>query len=169
MYNITKLNEAAARLVSNHQTVAVAESVTAGLVQNAFSMAENATAFFEGGITAYNFSQKCTQLFIDPVHAIECNCVSQRVAEEMALGVSKSFNSSWGVGITGYSSPAPELKVDRLYACIAVSFAGKIINNKIIFAEKESPQKVQAFFRDALLDLVTEYWMGLPSPAFNLS
>ena len=165
MYDLKKFNEATAKLVANHQTLAVAESVTAGLVQHAFSTALNAASFFEGGITAYNYSQKCTHLFIEPVHAIECNCVSQKVAEEMALGVSRSFKSDWGIGITGYASPVPELNVEQLYACIAISFAGKIINRKIIFAEKESAENVQVFFRDALIDLVTEYWRLLPELA----
>lgn len=41
-------------LIERKQTVAVAESVTAGLLQVRLSLAENAREFFQGGITAYN-------------------------------------------------------------------------------------------------------------------
>lgn len=42
------------QLVNRKETLAVVESVTAGSLQAAFSLAENATEFFQGGLTVYN-------------------------------------------------------------------------------------------------------------------
>jgi nicotinamide-nucleotide amidase len=162
MYDTKKFDRAAARLVANHQTVAVAESVTAGLIQNAFANANTAISFFEGGITAYTINQKCTHLFIDPTHAIECNCVSERVAMEMALGVSRSFNTDWGIAITGYASPVPELNIDKLHAWYVLSFAGKVVLSEIIYPPQKSTDHVQNFYRDMVIDNISEHWQHLP-------
>src|SRR5205809_1610359 len=107
MFDKITLQEAADILFRKHYTLAVAESVTAGLLQAAFAAAENATAFFQGGITAYNTKQKYMHLHVDILHAVSCNCVSDAIASQMASGVSKSFLSNWGIGVTGYASPLP--------------------------------------------------------------
>lgn len=147
-----ELDKVARYLVRNHHTVAIAESVTSGLIQNVFSNIFNASQFFEGGITAYNLQQKCTHLFIDPVHAVTCNCVSERVAEEMAVGISKSFKTNWGIAITGYAAPIPEQGLEELYACYAFSFNKKIIRRTTLGAIKEDPEQVQHFYMLAVLE-----------------
>ncbi len=107
LYNEEHIKSIADFMLSRKYTLAVAESVTAGHLQAALSTAEDATLFFQGGITAYNIHQKYVHLNIDPVHAITCNCVSTQVAEEMAESVCRIFGSDWGIGITGYASPLP--------------------------------------------------------------
>jgi PncC family amidohydrolase len=119
------LDRVAEALIKNSHTVAVAESVTAGNLQVAFSMAEGATDFFPGGLTAYNINQKVKHLKVDPVHALACNCVSEQVAREMAKEISKLFNADWGIGITGYAAPIPEKNITDLYACFAIYYKGE--------------------------------------------
>src|SRR5205085_2097479 len=118
---------------------------------NLFANMENATLFYEGGITAYNIHQKCTHLFIDPLHAISCNCVSERVAEEMALGISRSFKTTWGIAITGYASPIPEERFEDLYACYAFCFEREIIKKATVRADKAEPGMVQQFYVRAVI------------------
>src|SRR5436190_21131457 len=96
------------KLLKKKQTVAVAESVTSGLLQFAFSCIPDAASFFQGGITAYNIAQKFKHLQVEPLHALSVNCVSSKVAKEMALHVCQLYSSDWGIGITGYASPVPE-------------------------------------------------------------
>lgn len=146
-----KLNEACKLLIQHHHTLAVAESVTSGLLQNFFANAKDASVFFQGGITAYNLHQKCAHLFIDPVHAIACNCVSETVAGEMAVGVCHSFKSNWGMATTGYASPIPEMRSKELYACYAISFNREIIFRSTIIAPPRSPEKVQQFYASSLI------------------
>ena len=57
MYDIEALNEIRDRLTGNGESLAVAESVTSGHLQAALSSAENASHFYQGGITAYNLGQ----------------------------------------------------------------------------------------------------------------
>ena len=137
------------------ETIAVAESVTAGLIQAAVASAENASQFFQGGITAYNLGQKYRHLFIEPIHAASCNCVSERVAKEMALHVCNLFSSDWGIGITGYAVPSPESN-NSLFAYYAIALNGNIaLANKII-PEKKEPFAVQLLYvNEVLKDFAT--------------
>ncbi|MDB5279599.1 MAG: CinA family protein [Ferruginibacter sp.] len=151
MFDKVILQETADSLFRKHQTLAVAESVTAGLLQAAFAAAENATAFFQGGITAYNAKQKYTHLHIDILHAISCNCVSESTASEMALGVSNSFLSDWGIGITGYASPLPGHDMNPLYAHFAISFKNDVVKSGKITTNIKEPLQVQLVYVNRIL------------------
>jgi nicotinamide-nucleotide amidase len=50
MFNKVLLDEIAQILIKKKQSVAVAESVTSGLLQAAFSNAEEASLFFQGAL-----------------------------------------------------------------------------------------------------------------------
>ena len=151
MFNKTVLQEIADILFRKHDTVAVAESVTAGLLQSAFASANNATVFFQGGITAYNAKQKYTHLHVDVLHAVSCNCVSESIAAEMAMGASRSFLSDWGIGITGYASPLPGHDMDPLYAFYAINFKDEIVKVGEIMAEPAEPFQVQLKYVNSIL------------------
>src|SRR4030095_2666972 len=97
------------------QSIAVAESVTSGLLQLAFSSMDNAIRFFQGGLTVYNLGQKIKHLSVEPIHADSVNSVSQQVANEMDINVSRSFLSDWGIGVTGYATAVPE-SANKIYA-----------------------------------------------------
>lgn len=140
------------QLLKNNQTIAVAESVTAGYLQAALASAERASFVFQGGITAYNLGQKSRHLNVEPIHAERCNCVSEIVAIQMALGVSKMFSSSWGIAITGYAAPVPECSVDEPFAFYAITFLDKVIAVKKVSAQKDDPIKVQLLYVNRILD-----------------
>jgi nicotinamide-nucleotide amidase len=88
-------------------TLAVAESLTAGNVQARVASVSGASGYFLGGATAYALEQKVKLLGVDRRHAKKVNCVSSRVAEEMALGVCGLFGADVGVATTGYAEPSP--------------------------------------------------------------
>lgn len=138
------------KLVRNRQTLAVAESVTSGMLQLAFSQADEASFFFQGGITAYNLGQKARHLQIDPIQAQAVNCVSGQIAAELALQVTRLFSSHWGLGITGYATPVPE-SGNELFAYYAIVFN----KNVVLTGEMRPPQgkalEVQQFYVNYLL------------------
>ena len=151
MYNEQVIQSIKQILSKRRQTVAVAESVTAGHLQVALASAENASQFFQGGITAYNLGQKSRHLKIEPIHAEGCNCVSDKVAIEMAYEVTQLFSCDWGIAITGYAAPVPEYSIDELFAYYAISFQQKLLEVKKIKAEKNDPMKVQVFYVNNIL------------------
>lgn len=115
---------------SRNETIAVAESVTAGCIQHLLSTAETAQQFFQGGITVYNCSQKAIHLGVDPVFADSCNGVDPSIARQMASAVCTLFRSQVGVGITGYATRMPEEGIHDLYAYIAIAGNGRLLHEE---------------------------------------
>ncbi len=121
------LDEIHAYCTAHKKTIAVAESVTAGCIQFLLSTTTGAQDFLQGGITAYNCSQKTLHLGIDPVFADNCNGVDERIAFEMAKNACQLFRSQIGIGITGYASRVPEEGIEELYAYLAIVKDGDAI------------------------------------------
>jgi nicotinamide-nucleotide amidase len=142
-------------LLRQDETLAVAESVTSGHLQATLSLAQDAMKFFQGGITAYNLGQKARHLWVEPVHALSCNCVSEKVATQMALGASKLFGSQWGIGVTGYAAPDPEHDIEELFAYYAFSHNRRIVHAERINCEKRGIAEVQKFYTQYVLESLT--------------
>jgi nicotinamide-nucleotide amidase len=151
IYDTQIINGIKDKLIRFNETLAIAESVTSGHLQAAISLAEMATEFFQGGTTTYNLKQKTSILQIDPVHALSCNCVSEKVAGEMALGAAKLFKSDWAIAITGYAAPVPELGIHKLFAYWAVAHRGEIKLIEKVSAEKDEPLNVQVVYTNHVL------------------
>ena len=149
-YDETLINKIKDHLVAKQQTIAVAESVTAGHLQAGFSLASKAMQFFQGGLTAYNLGQKARHFHVDPIHAVNCNCVSERIAFNMARGVAKIFSSDWGIGITGYATPDPEHGVEELFAYYSFSFKNQEIKTARIDVEKGQQKDVQVHYANTI-------------------
>lgn len=147
---LTKLKDL---LISRKETLAVAESVTAGYLQAALASAEEALQFFQGGITTYNLGQKAKHLNVDPIHAEQVNCVSDKVAEQMAREVTALFNCQWGIAITGYASPVPEEGIDELFAHIAISHFNTCVLCTTIKAPKGDSNSVRLFYANYVLSI----------------
>lgn len=96
-------------MVEHDLTLSVAESLTSGNIQAMIGATSGASDFFGGGLTAYNIYEKIKHLNVDWAHAAKVNCVSQRVAIEMAKGVSSSFSCDIGIGTTGYAERPPDV------------------------------------------------------------
>ena len=87
-------------------TLAVAESLTCGHVQARIGAVSGASEYFLGGLTAYSLEQKVRHLGVNRAHARRVNCVSQRVAVEMAQGAGALFGADLAVATTGYAEPS---------------------------------------------------------------
>ncbi|CAL1517814.1 nicotinamide-nucleotide amidohydrolase family protein [Chitinophaga sp. MM2321] len=152
--NANNLSNIGKIILAKNQTIAVAESVTAGHMQVAFSLADNAINFFQGGITVYNIGQKVQHLSVEPVHALSCNCVSEKVAIEMAINVCDLFLSDWGIAITGYASTVPEEGIIELFSIYAISYKSKILSKGIIRPENSgNPVLVRHQYVNTLLEI----------------
>jgi nicotinamide-nucleotide amidase len=156
-FNTAAIDKARNYFIKNKKTVAVAESVTAGNIQAALSLAKDASLFFQGGITVYNLGQKCRHLGIEPIHAASCNCVSEIVSKQMAEKICRLFIADFGIGITGFASLVPEEKINSLYAIISISKNGKAIITQKVTAKKDlTPQDVQVLYTNEAIKLLNQ-------------
>ncbi len=94
-----------AALKERGETVAVAESITAGGLGHALTYTPGASAVFLGGIIAYSNEVKSEFLGVDPTLIEDFSVVSEEVANAMAEGVRKKFGTTWGIATTGIAGP----------------------------------------------------------------
>jgi PncC family amidohydrolase len=151
IYPTRTIQEIRDMLASRRQTIAFAESVTAGHLQAAFSQAENAREVFQGGMTVYNIGQKCRQLGVEPIEALAVNGVSEGVSEQLAGGIAGAFCSYWGVGITGYAAPVPEKQINAPYAIYSVYADKKLMRTARIDPPPGSTIEVQLYYVRGLM------------------
>ncbi len=156
-YDEEVINNIKDRLVEKEETLAVAESVTSGNLQAAFSLAMEASTFYQGGITVYNLGQKTRQLNVEPIHGQKVNSVSERVASELAIEVSKKFLSDYGIGITGYASIVPQCEAEGLFAFVAISYRQKVVLVKRITSGKQLIYDVQVDYTSQVINIMDEW------------
>ena len=95
-----------ARLRARGHTVAVAESLTGGLVAAALTDIPGASASFRGGVVTYATELKAALLGVDPVMLARHGAVYAPVAAAMAAGVRQRLGATFGVATTGVAGPS---------------------------------------------------------------
>ncbi len=93
-------------------------------------------------------------LNVEPVYALEENCVSEKVASQMAIEVNKLFLSTYGVGIAGYATAGPESGINDLFAYYAIAVEGKIITSGKITSDKKNTVEAQLDFSAPVISAV---------------
>jgi nicotinamide-nucleotide amidase len=94
-----------ARLTAAGQTVAVAESLTGGLVTAALTDIAGASVVVRGGVVAYASDLKAQMLGVDEVLLAQVGAVDADVAEQMASGVRSLMGATYGLATTGVAGP----------------------------------------------------------------
>ncbi|TDD86436.1 CinA family protein [Saccharopolyspora karakumensis] len=90
------------------ETVATAESLTAGLVTAALTEVPGASAVVRGGLVVYATDLKDRLAGVDADLLAEHGAVHPDVASQLAVGASRRCGSDWGIGLTGVAGPDPQ-------------------------------------------------------------
>ncbi|MFI8433970.1 CinA family protein [Streptomyces sp. NPDC079020] len=96
------------RLVERGETLAVAESLTGGLVAAELTSVPGASQSFRGSVTAYATPLKQDVLGVDGTLLAERGAVDPEVARGMAAGVRRVLGADWGIATTGVAGPGPQ-------------------------------------------------------------
>jgi nicotinamide-nucleotide amidase len=97
-----------ATLTARGETVAVAESLTGGLVVARLVDVPGASAVVRGGVVAYATELKTRLLGVDPELLARVGAVDAEVARQMATGVRDRLDATWGLATTGVAGPDPQ-------------------------------------------------------------
>ncbi|MFD0317642.1 CinA family protein [Streptomyces flavalbus] len=89
-------------------TVAVAESLTGGLVAAEITAVPGASKVFRGSVTAYATPLKHELLGVDADLLERRGAVDAQVAAQMAAGARKLLGADWGLATTGVAGPDPQ-------------------------------------------------------------
>ena len=86
-------------------TIAVAESLTGGLLGAALTSVAGASETFRGGITAYATPAKIALLGVDAALLARSGAVHPEVALAMARGARERFAATYALALTGVAGP----------------------------------------------------------------
>lgn len=145
-------------LVSKNLTISCAESITCGNIQKLLWSVSGSSNFLVGGITAYNIDQKVKLLKVDREHASSVNCVSQRVADEMAINVCKLFWSNIGLSSTGYAESYIQEWIEEPMAYYSICINNEIIRNGKITKKGLNRVQFQEYVAEFIVGELINYF-----------
>ncbi len=105
------------------QTLAVAESLTGGLVAAELTGVPGASQSFRGSVTAYATALKRELLGVDAALLAARGAVDPDVARQMAGGARDRLGADWGAATTGVAGPDPQ--DGRPVGTVFVAVAGR--------------------------------------------
>jgi PncC family amidohydrolase len=92
-------------LVRRGETLAIAESLTGGLVASMVTDVPGSSEYLLEGVVAYANESKMERLGVQEATLIAHGAVSEEVACEMAEGVRAVLGADWGISTTGIAGP----------------------------------------------------------------
>jgi len=111
-------------LARSKQTIAVAESVTGGLIAHRITNVSGSSGYFKMAVIAYSNAAKLKLLGVSGEKLKKCGAVSKEIALEMAEGVKRLSRSDIGIGVTGIAGPTGargKKSVGLVYIGVAVN------------------------------------------------
>ena len=102
---VSVVEQVVATLTAEHQTLAVAESLTGGLLAARVVDVPGASAVLRGGVVAYATDLKHALLGVDAELLAREGAVHPLVAAQMASGVRDRLEAYWGISTTGVAGP----------------------------------------------------------------
>ncbi len=123
-------------LLGRQQTLAVAESCTGGGLGQLLTEIAGSSAYFQGGVIAYDNRVKVNLLKVDAAALEEQGAVSAIAAEQMALGAKAMLQTDWALSITGIAGPGggtPTKPVGLVYIGLATP-NGEVISYRHEFS-----------------------------------
>ncbi|GAA3461922.1 CinA family protein [Saccharothrix longispora] len=90
------------------ETVATAESLTAGLVTATLTAVPGSSAVVRGGLVVYATDLKHALAGVSADLLAEHGAVHPEVARQLATGARERCGATWGLGLTGVAGPDPQ-------------------------------------------------------------
>mgnify|MGYP001195782119 CR=1 FL=1 len=116
----TLAEEVGGVLVERQETVATAESCTAGLVSATLTGVPGSSDFFWGGTVVYGADAKIELAGLDPELLKEHGTVSATTTEALAETIRDRSRATYGVAVTGLAGPtAGPGEVGRVFGAVA--------------------------------------------------
>lgn len=137
-------------------TLAIAESLTGGLLCARICDIPGASKVFLDGVVCYSERAKSFRLDVSEKTLREYSPVSKEVAKEMAVGVRKTLDVDIGVSTTGVAGPGPDERGDPqglFYIGIATREDVRVFRFQESGSRSEIREKAARYAIDILLDL----------------
>ncbi|MFP3594458.1 CinA family protein [Chryseobacterium sp. SIMBA_038] len=150
-FNTTLLNEINESFMTGNETICIAESVTSGLLQLAFSEMINSKLFYKGGITVHTPDKIVKLLKVDIAEIKNCNCVSSFVADTLGRHSSKIFESEWCIATSGYCIPERHSAYE-IFAYYSILYKGNVVfSDKLMLDKKADSLEIKLYYTEQIL------------------
>jgi PncC family amidohydrolase len=137
-------------------TVAVAESVTGGLIGSRLTDVAGSSLYFLGGVVAYSNDAKVKLLDVKYETLAQHCAVSEQTAREMAEGVRKCFGTDIGLAVSGIAGPGGATKEKPVgLMWLALCAKGGLLSRSVRLSGDRLQNKAGA--AEEVLNLLEEY------------
>ena len=109
-------------LIQNNCTVSTAESCTGGAIAKRLTAIAGASAYFVGSIISYSEKIKTQELNVSKDLIKRHSVVSAEVAEAMAVGIQKKYQTNYAISTTGNAGPTTD-KTDKTVGIVFIAIA----------------------------------------------
>jgi nicotinamide-nucleotide amidase len=140
-------------LRERHNTLAVAESCTGGLLGERITSVPGSSTYFLGGFITYVNRMKVEWLGVPEDIIAEFGAVSKETAEAMALGARRRTGSTYALAITGVAGPdggSEKKPVGTVYVGLADA-AGCAVVHRQFFGDRT---RIRQFATQMALDML---------------
>lgn len=152
-----------ALLKDRHETIAIAESSTGGLISAALLAVPGASAYFLGSAIVYTRESRRTLLDIPDSAFAGIRGVTEALAEVLARGALKRFASTWSVAEVGAAGPTGNRYGDPAgHSCIAI--AGPVEHAHTVETGSGDRVANMRAFAAAALELLLKNVAPAPAP-----
>ncbi len=145
-------------LLSRGETVAVAESLTGGLLGARLTEVAGSSATFLGGLVAYAAAAKASLLGVPEAILSDPGAVSAAAARAMAEGARHRLGASYGVALTGVAGPDPQ--EDEPPGTVFLGLAGPTGSTATLRQFPGDRDRVRRLAVGAALDLLRRWLRG---------
>ena len=148
------------RLIASGKTVAVAESLTGGLVGDQMTNTPGASSAFLGGMIVYTDEIKNRMLGVDADVLRNCGAVSREVAIQMAEKVREKFGADIGISLTGLAGPGDDgvHTVGTVFVALAVEGETWV---RRLYKDKWGRERIKHAAANHAFDMLRRYLDGL--------
>ena len=146
------------------RTIAVAESLTGGLIASRLTDVPGSSAYLLEGVVAYANDAKVRALGVAPEALAQHGAVSEPVARQMAEGVRRAAGADIGLATTGIAGPdggSAEKPVGTLWLALADG-AGTIAHRYQLMTDRARNKELAS---QLALDWIRRRLLGLPISA----
>ena len=125
------------KLLNLKQTLAIAESLTGGLIATLYTNTPGTSKTLAESIVCYSVASKIIRLGINPATIHTFGLTSCQVATEMAQNVRAPLNTNWGISATGIAGSDGGNENNPVgTVAFAVAYNNRLWTEKIHFKQK---------------------------------
>ena len=125
-------------------TIAVAESLTGGLIAAELTAVPGASDVMLAGVVAYSEQMKSELLAVDVAGMCEHGVVSEWTAAAMAHGIVRITGATYAVATTGVAGPGPAFAAAAGRVCLAVATPDTVMTSTHDFVGDRDDVRRQA-------------------------